>query len=276
MEPIAPSGPDAGPELAPQPELAPTPAPAPPMHTMPDGQRLRIAEPLRPDLAPGDTAMVVPDRYCDKCQEARGSRRCPQCRSLTRPNDINAGEDMSVEALEEAAARVPVRFGARGGRNVRMPIDDDEGFDDDEPFEAAPAPAPRPSSRFGRGPVQLDAPRQERARAPTRAERNDRMRGNNQRNRHQDYEDDRDAGYVTTRRQKSPLDQLDALRELANVNDDHWVAMQNAWIASGVCLDEKGNPSPEMAADLADHSYAQLIERQQMANTRTRGGRRVG
>lgn len=40
-------------------------------------------EPMRPDLKPGESITYVPDRYCVKCQQARGIRRCPICGSET-------------------------------------------------------------------------------------------------------------------------------------------------------------------------------------------------
>ena len=94
-------------------------------------------------------------------------------------------------------------------------------------------------------------------------------RGRNQQRYQPEYDDDgREMHFSGSRRPKNPLDQLDAFRMDAKVNDDHWVEMHAAWIASGLCVDGQGNPSPELAADLADHSYAQLIERQQMAGAR--------
>ncbi|HKY36461.1 MAG TPA: hypothetical protein VJN18_11010, partial [Polyangiaceae bacterium] len=42
-----------------------------------------MVEPARPDLKPGESVTYVPDRYCVKCQQPRGIRKCSICGSPT-------------------------------------------------------------------------------------------------------------------------------------------------------------------------------------------------
>lgn len=43
----------------------------------------RVVEAMRPDLRPGESVTYVPDRYCEKCQQPRGIKRCSICGSDT-------------------------------------------------------------------------------------------------------------------------------------------------------------------------------------------------
>lgn len=269
-------------------------APPPPTHTAKDGAVYEVSEPLRPELAPGETVMAVPDRYCARCAEPRSGRRCPVCRQLTEPNTENAGEVIEEEAPPPAPARrrihamsntrAELERAAERAFDSRVQFvtgdppddDDDDGFDD-EPIErtervprimrAVPELEPEPpparprgfQPRFDRGPSPRREPRRERT--PPMAQSRDRRSL-----RH--YQEIDDEGREvhrsgSGRRPKDPRDVVDQMWEDALVDRDQWVRMACAFATAG--------HDPLKASDLADELYAELIGRQQFSQRRRVG-----
>lgn len=150
----------------------------------------RVVEPLRPDLRPGESVTWVPEQYCQRCNQARGTKKCPICGDLTVERssvaevnlpDMPAGAALALELehggqLEESTAVQPV------GRRVlaEAPPPDDGDFDppgeqpDADPPPAAPPSGMtplrprglRPTSLLGRALEQREA--QERIEAEAR------------------------------------------------------------------------------------------------------------
>lgn len=83
---------------------------------------------MRPDLAPGQTVTHKPDRWCEHCSQARGTRLCPICGAHTVVES-----DLQLSAID----RVPVSFSRPMGA---IPRDLGE-LEGPEPLEEADASA---------------------------------------------------------------------------------------------------------------------------------------
>jgi hypothetical protein len=108
---------------------------------------LKVVEPLRPELAPGESVMTVPDRFCTKCNEARGGRVCGVCRKPTvaRLAEGEAAEEYTPPELvrPSRSIRTPkFRAAAKPELDELEELDDDQGDEGDDD-DAPPAPVTR-------------------------------------------------------------------------------------------------------------------------------------
>lgn len=77
------------------------------------GRELRVNEPLRSDLKPGETVTWTPDRFCTACSQARGTRLCPICGAVTEPRAALSPVDQVPLSFERPMGAVPPDPGAR-------------------------------------------------------------------------------------------------------------------------------------------------------------------
>lgn len=80
---------------------------------------MRVNEPLRPDLQPGETVTTTPERWCPNCETARAGRKCPVCRALTLAEapepepeeEDDPEEEERFERMEQTRAELEQRRG---------------------------------------------------------------------------------------------------------------------------------------------------------------------
>jgi len=92
------------------------------------GQAVRVNEPMRPDLLPGQSVTYAPDRWCEACSQARGTTRCSICGGSTvLKSELGALDAVPLDFDRPlgAGAALPVDLAELG------PDDDDESDDDD-------------------------------------------------------------------------------------------------------------------------------------------------
>ncbi len=211
-----------------------------------DGHGYEVTEPLRPELEPGTSITYKPDRWCAKCQQARASKRCVMCRSVTVPNTVNAGEPQVLDPAELARrdlAQLELERGYAAAPDV--------GQGDELEPPAAP-PQRRPYVR------DVSAPRSRNdSRNPPRVREEKRVMANPQRRHQRDYDDEGRSYGGSRGRVRTPAEELDSLWASAKVDEPKWVEFAAGFAAGGA--------SPQEAANMADDLYAELIARQAFA-----------
>lgn len=233
--------------------------PAPPVELEPG---LRVVEPLRPDLRPGETIMTVPERWCPKCEQARGGKICPKCRTWTeqrladgelaeeyeKPEFVRRHELESED--EEEPMRVQVGEDARDEvRTLRAMIERMERERDEE-IRQRITRAQRFPQRTER--VMAQTTRQQR-RQPLRT-----VNGF-------DAEDDEGVFETVSRREgggrrrkHSAEDMYEGQWKDGSINTAQYVTLFAAIVHGAQTLEDVAR-----AAELADEAYIQIMARQQ-------------
>lgn len=226
---------------------------------------MRLNEPARPELEPGESVTTEPDRWCPRCEQPRGGRKCRACKVLTVPN-VPIGEAPEYEhprllrRREERFEREPEpeRFDERFEDEP-----DDEQEYEDEPISAAMGAAPEPS-RFGRH--ITPARRPERRGAPTMSQQQQRQQ-QHRRPRLRPVGDAYEDQETPSRRGRHGLGGGRHVRSAEQMLNEQWAsgtvdkAVWSTFLASLLqgCRTED---DVERAAELADAAYIELMARQ--------------
>lgn len=255
---------------------------------------LQAVEPLRPELAPGESVMTVPDRFCEKCQEPRGGRTCAKCQRPTVPR-LKEGE-VAEEYTKPPLTRVSRPLRQPRFRQVsaeeRAQEPDDEL--DDEPPEpprrSVRAPRPEPVElELDDGPVRDDELEQNRAELAEMRELLREMRGQLiqqatgarrqgermaprqqqvrmarrrevERDEHEFDTPSRQQSRGGRRGQASVETRMAQQWDEATINLDAWTRFYGAVLTGARTVEEV-----EAAAELADEAYIQMMQRQHSA-----------
>jgi hypothetical protein len=108
---------------------------------------MKVNAPARPDLKPGESITTVPERWCEKCEQPRGGRKCHVCSSIcVQRVEIEDAEEYERETLVSERDPGESFF----GRRRQSQAEDEEQQESEEQYErrvgaraAARAPAPR-------------------------------------------------------------------------------------------------------------------------------------
>lgn len=260
-------------------------------------QSLRVIPPARPDLKPGETVTSVPERWCEKCEEARPKRRCAICGGFTvrrlppdavpedlgppRPTDAELEELEELPEFEDDAGELEGDAGELEEREERAAPRDDGRRRSGIP------PRPRVDERaLARRVRELEErerelAERERAQARSRTtaggargERSGRMSTSRiARGRRQvvDYDDEiqetpsRRDRFNGRRNRRTPEEQLEQQWTDQNVRVDHWVQLYAGILASRPV---ESREDVEAAAELADAAYIEIMARQQASERR--------
>lgn len=94
------------------------------------GQELRVNAPMRPDLKPGETVTYAPDRWCEACSQARGTRLCPICGGQTvLKSELSPVDAVPLSFERPMSVSLPADPGALELEQLEQ---DDEPLSDEE------------------------------------------------------------------------------------------------------------------------------------------------
>lgn len=287
-----------------QPQAAPSRAH---VHVAADGMQSQLVDPLMPELEPGRTITTTPERWCPQCGQARGGTVCAVCggrcrvRGETDPVqapqlppdgemddapvlelDAAPGSETQLEPAEVDRLLDEVRVPRQLRRAAPAPFKPSAGLERMRARAAelnAPPPEPPIVQRAaGRSLVSaaiaeqhvnrpwepLTGPRREppyRRRTP--------MPPQPQRTYDERGREVQTMGGGPRRGQLTAEDQLVQFWGNAKVDLSVWSQFASAFAAHpGVVNSETGLPDPQLAADLADQLYVELIQRQGLAGQR--------
>lgn len=213
-------------------------------------------EAFRPDLAPGESVTTVPDRWCEACATARGSRTCPICgaRTIERTEDVDVAGQLATppDTAEPDDVPPPRPAVVRPARRVLVELED----------EPAPrthvAPEERARRYFNPPPERYDDDRRARSRVLPLPRREAPMR----QRRHNHVEMDelgREVHETGGRRGRtSPGEQVAKLWRSGTAPTEKWVAFACAALARG--------ENTQDAGEIADEMMVELYLRQSQAN----------